>query len=554
MEFPKQLKPIDEPEKEAVKEAVPVEMYTISGFKEADIDKYLRNKAQDELIKKVAEYSRRDPSILIKEYFAKDSPELWIKAAGMIDSAPKEERALLRIEVSEKIKESFAKDSPEVWIKAAEMINWAPIEERASLRRDVSEKIKESFAKDNPEVWIEAIGMIDSAPKEERALLRRDVSEKIKESFSKDNPEVWIKAAEMINRAPEEERALLIKESFAKDSPEVWIKAAGIIYSAPEEERASLIRESFAKDSPDAWIKAAGMIYWAPIEERASLIRESFAKDSPEVWIKAAEMINWAPEEERALLIKESFAKDSPEVWIKAAGMIDWAPIEEQSSLRRDVSEKIKESFSKDSPELWIKAAGMIDLAPIEERASLIREVFEKGIVEEIIKPPLYNNSNIDDETFKREKFDKTGSGTTLIGGSLKDKIITRHIEPEAFLSWQRLYEDYNLWKKNGFDYVPIEPIQSYKIGKDNLVDVHSGVLDLSLGSWQNITSLFEQELDTQKMLILETLESVDIEHGHAHNDNFVLRFFRDENGKPDITKVPRLYLIDFDQAVSPEK
>jgi len=354
MEFPKQLKPIDEPEKEAVKEAVPVEMYTISGFKEADIDKYLRNKAQDELIKKVAEYSRRDPSILIKEYFAKDSPELWIKAAGMIDSAPKEERALLRIEVSEKIKESFAKDSPEVWIKAAEMINWAPIEERASLRRDVSEKIKESF--------------------------------------------------------------------------------------------------------------------------------------------------------------------------------------------------------SKDSPELWIKAAGMIDLAPIEERASLIREVFEKGIVEEIIKPPLYNNSNIDDETFKREKFDKTGSGTTLIGGSLKDKIITRHIEPEAFLSWQRLYEDYNLWKKNGFDYVPIEPIQSYKIGKDNLVDVHSGVLDLSLGSWQNITSLFEQELDTQKMLILETLESVDIEHGHAHNDNFVLRFFRDENGKPDITKVPRLYLIDFDQAVSPEK
>ena len=340
MEFPKQLKPIDEPEKEAVKEAVPVEMYTISGFKEADIDKYLRNKAQDELIKKVAEDSRRDPSILIKEYFAKD------------------------------------------------------------------------------------------------------------------NPEVWIKAAEMINRAPEEERALLIKESFAKDSPEVWIKAAGIIYSAPEEERASLIRESFAKDNP----------------------------------------------------------------------------------------------------EVWIEAIGMIDSAPKEERASLIREVFEKGIGEEIIKPPLYNNSNIDDETFKREKFDKTGSGTTLIGGSLKDKIITRHIEPEAFLSWQRLYEDYNLWKKNGFDYVPIEPIQSYKIGKDNLVDVHSGVLDLSLGSWQKITSLFNQELETQKMLILETLESVDIEHGHAHNDNFVLRFFRDENGKPDITKVPRLYLIDFDQAVSPEK
>jgi hypothetical protein len=183
-----------------------------------------------------------------------------------------------------------------------------------------------------------------------------------------------------------------------------------------------------------------------------------------------------------------------------------------------------------------------------------MKEIFEKGIGEEIIKPPLYNKSNIDDKTFRREKFDKTGSGTTLIGGSLKDKIITRHIEPEAFLSWQRLYEDYNLWKKNGFDYVPIEPIQSYRLGKDNLVDVHSGVLDLSLDSWQKITSLFNQELHIQKKEILATLKSVDIEHGHTHDDNFILRFFRDENGKPDITKVPRLYLIDFDRAVSPGK
>jgi len=50
MEFPKQPKSVDES-----KEAIPVEMYTISGFEEANTDKYLRNMAQDELIKKVAE-------------------------------------------------------------------------------------------------------------------------------------------------------------------------------------------------------------------------------------------------------------------------------------------------------------------------------------------------------------------------------------------------------------------------------------------------------------------------------------------------------------------
>jgi len=473
MEFPKPPKFVDES-----KESIPVEMYTISGFEEANTDKYLRNKDQDELIEKVAEVaevaedSRRDPNILIREYFAQDSPELWIKAAGMISWAPEEERALL-----------------------------------------------------------------------------------IRESFAKDNPEVWIKAVEMIYRAPEEERALLIRESFAKDNPEVWIKAVEMIYRAPEEERALLIRESFAKDNPGVWTKAVEMISWAPEEERALLIRESFAKDNPEVWIEAVEMIYRAPEEERALLIRESFAKDNPEVWIKAVEMISWAPKEEQDSLRREVSKKIREVFAKDNPGVWIKAAGMIYRAPEEERALLIREVFEKGMGEEIIKPPLYNNSKIDGKTFRREKFKKTGSGTTLIGGSLKDKIITRHIKPEAFLSWQRLYEDYNLWKKNGFDYVPIEPIQSYKLGKDNLVDVHSGVLDLSLRSWQKITSLFTQEFYIQRKDILAVLDSVDIKHGHTHHDgNFILRFFRDENGKPDITKVPRLYLIDFDQAVSSGK
>jgi len=307
------------------------------------------------------------------------------------------------------------------------------------------------------------------------------------------------------------------------------------------------------------------MIPWAPKEERDSLkrevskkIKELFAKDNPDLWIIAAGMISSAPKEEQVSLrievskkIKESFAKDSPEVWIKAAEMICWAPEEERASL-------IRESFAKDSPEVWIKAVEMIPWAPQEERDSLMREVFEKGIGEEIIKPPLYKNSDIDGKTFRRGKFDKTGSETTLLGGSLKGEIITRHIKPEAFLSWQRLYEDYNLWKKNGFDYVPIEPIQSYKLGKDNLVDVHSGVLDLSLGSWQNITSLFKKELHIQKREILATVESVKISHGHTdhtnNNDNFILRFFRDENGKPDITKVPRLYLIDFDQAVSPEK
>lgn len=41
------------------------------------------------------------------------------------------------------------------------------------------------------------------------------------------------------------------------------------------------------------------------------------------------------------------------------------------------------------------------------------------------------------------------------------------------------------------------------------------------------------------------------IEHGHLHLFNFVLVFETLEDGKPDLSKFPRIYVIDFDQAQS---
>ena len=172
------------------------------------------------------------------------------------------------------------------------------------------------------------------------------------------------------------------------------------------------------------------------------------------------------------------------------------------------------------------------------------------GFDKELIKPPLYNK-DIDTEHFSRQAFEKTGSGTTLVGGKLKDKAIVRHIKPKAFLAWQRLYEDYTLWQNAGFDYVPIEPILSYRLNKEGLVDVFSGVLDLNLSKWEK-TDMFTDKLQQQKDKILEVLDTLNIQHGHAHEQNFCLRFFRDENGGIDFKRIPRLYLIDFDQAVSP--
>jgi hypothetical protein len=195
----------------------------------------------------------------------------------------------------------------------------------------------------------------------------------------------------------------------------------------------------------------------------------------------------------------------------------------------------------------------MIEYAPVSEQAALVKKAFEAGLGNEIVKPPLYYNSDLDKVSFRRKGFKKTGSETTLIGGALKDKLIIRHINPKSFLAWQKIYENHLVWKSNDFDYVPIEPIQSYKLNKEGLVDVFSGVLDLSLAKWLEISrGMFMDELQEQKDKILSVLDSQDINHGHTHDDNFVLRFFRDKDGNPDITKTPRLYVIDFDMAISP--
>jgi hypothetical protein len=166
-------------------------------------------------------------------------------------------------------------------------------------------------------------------------------------------------------------------------------------------------------------------------------------------------------------------------------------------------------------------------------------------------------------------KFEKTGSETTVIEGPLRNRSIIRHIEPEAFLMWQKAYENAAAWKTMGYEYVPIEPIIHYTLDTEKkLVDVHSGVLDISLGAWLSIVDTpvdqtatvldveaFEQrsfytELRVDCNKLITCVRQLGIMHGHDdHYNNFCLRFYRDEKGNVDVTKKPRVYMIDFDRA-----
>ncbi len=184
-----------------------------------------------------------------------------------------------------------------------------------------------------------------------------------------------------------------------------------------------------------------------------------------------------------------------------------------------------------------------------KNKKDLIKLNLPKEFVKDFISNSLYKNYDIDNKNLKRQKFEKTGSKTILLGGKLKDKIIVRYIHPYSFLLWKHLYENHKIWKENGFDYIPIEPIVSYDLCKDNLVRVFSGVLDLNLHDLEGKTSVYNRELYTQREKIIAVLEKENIIHGHCHDKNFVLRFFRKKDGTIDLNKTPRIYLIDLDQA-----
>src|SRR3989339_62862 len=367
-----------------------------------------------------------------------------------------------------------------------------------------------------------------------------------------------------IQNAPEQERVLLIKQALSQEDPSVQREAARMIRYAPEQEQVSLwllisekIKQALFQKDPTVQREAAMIIWYAPAQEQVSLIKQALSQKDPAVQREAAAMIVCAPAQERVSLqllisekIKQALSQEDPAVQREAAEMIWYVPRREIVSLQLLISEKIKQALSQEDPAVQREAVGMIRYAPAQKRISLVKIASDAGLGNEIVKPPLYYNSNLDRGRFKREKFHKTGSETTLVGGALKDKLIIRHIKPRAFLAWQKIYENYQVWQDNGFDYVPIEPIQSYRLNKKGLVDVFSGVLDLSLAQWAEVSGyMFMEELGKQKHNIISVLERQGIRHGHTHDRNFVLRFFRNKDGNSDLNQVPRLYAIDFDAA-----
>jgi len=250
--------------------------------------------------------------------------------------------------------------------------------------------------------------------------------------------------------------------------------------------------------------------------------------------------------------------------------------------IKQKIPNLISQAFESDNEEYILKALEFIYLVPEEERINIIAKALDthnlkiqrkcvdlkryvpfegdeffleftkRGLGHLLIESRLYADTQFRGNKFEKAAFTKTGSETTLLGGSLKNKVIIRHIPLEAFLAWQKLYEDFSFWQENGFDYVPIEPIVDFKMNSQGLMDVASGVLDLSLEGWEDNYSFWRQELKKDMEKIETIKKEIRFTHGHIHRRNFCLRFFRNPDNTVDFSRKPRIYLIDFDQAISP--
>ena len=390
--------------------------------------------------------------------------------------------------------------------------------------------------------------IISAAPENEKERLRKIVFENAKKALQTDNLETEKAALRMARDLPEKEGVDLAIQALRKNNLDLQKAVVGVLPAFHPDQKIKILQEVFKIDNLELLSQASEII---PRDEKGDTLRSAVYKlinkylSSNDISSQrlVVPLIRFAQEKDRFELICGALDKEDMIVQKLAAQ-------EARSATPDRMADLIKRILENENPEIQIIAARLLQQVPSGSRPKLFELVLDR-LGDNLIEPALYQNDQVKKIKFGRAKLEKDGSETTLIGGSLHGKTIVRHLELEPFLAWQKLYENAELWRENNFDYVPIEPIQSFRLNKEGLVDVYSGVLDISLGVWSGITTKFVEELELERRRIIIILHKINFSHGHSHEYNFCLRFWRDENGMVDFTKKPRIYLIDFDEAVA---
>lgn len=576
-----------------------VHMYEISGqpaITEHSFDRYEKDKEQDEKIVECAENGsaalQNRLAFELSTYEEKSSMLMDALASPIISVRLTVFSAMSFIPegLKEQIIEAGLKsDDMRVQSEAMDKISSAPsLDSIRYLRKMVTDLAYKYLSSDDIHEQRKSLVFIGNAEGTEKKNLRDIILAKVQAGLSDSDPAVRKIAAIMIFEVPLESRLSLIKKCLEDPNENVRVNALNNYTRVDAESLPDLVKLALKNTSKEVRMRAARLVsnIYDPSHSGYQLIpmiKQCLDDSNINVQMAVLHKIHDL-EQEQVINIIDICSKKDPQVFRKSLNLllglpdavneplfakyIDMCHYSTRDSLVKIleqrvnrfgtlINKKISEMIRRDlqNPDIE-RQKSCIDLIPYaktpEDREEFFNIAIKKGLIKDIIKSKLYRNSTANDETFSRSEFDKTGSETTIIGGELYENTIIRHIKPEAFLTWKELYENHELWKDYGFDYVPIEPIQSYRLNSEGLVDVYSGVLDLSFGDWNHLTETYEFDLMEQKAKILSLLENLKIIHGHEHDGNFCLRFFRDKDGNIELSKCPRIYMIDFDQAISP--
>lgn len=138
------------------------------------------------------------------------------------------------------------------------------------------------------------------------------------------------------------------------------------------------------------------------------------------------------------------------------------------------------------------------------------------------------------------------------------EREINRMMDPVAAAMWSKAYSCMpEVWKKAGFDYIPIEPILD--VASAGSGETKMKTLALRGETFERFQEINEicnfysqeqvQELTRQTGLIVETMIRNGIVHGDPHVGNFVIVPKQNLDGSIDTDLLPRIYCIDFEHA-----
>lgn len=514
-----------------------------TGLEDSDSD--VSNKARS-MVQYLPEEDKKHIPIFIRKDFEKD--QFWwikIEALDMIKYVPEEQKE----EILDLLKIGLENGDSDIRVKARDMIKHFAERDKKDIfhffLKDIAELIEEGLKDHDIEVRKKARDMTEHISKKDKHELEKILLQLIKKEIEfPDHYGVEENATEMIQYVFEEGEVVVEKQLI------------------------DLINKNISDSNLGELKIYVHMMQYISVKEQLILkerITDLVTKkiDDPNVTVRnnAIAMINYVSEEKVIELRKQV-----PELinkWLQhedflnrynAIGVLEFMIKQETTELR------------KRRPKLFIQ--GLLD--PDSDINWVIKNMFEN--LSEPDKQFLYGHFKKELKfldlsmskwshalyNYKDSKSNSKESNTWWI--ILTDKYVwkayQRIILNRAFVCWKEAWEAHTFWNEEWFDYVPIEPIISFKFEWEPSnwkTKVVSKLLHFSVDELQKWNSYEYRRwyswIEEEKEKILSWLKRLGISHWDIHDGNFCVQFFYTQDWRIDIEKCPRVYLIDWDRA-----